>query len=283
VIVDARGWQNISDNNPLLSDNFSVALQNFRRARRYVIMVVVLMEVEIITVILGALLGAFISLISFTYKSRVEMKAKVNKAIFNLLEVWSLIGMTKALQSEEFSSKFMARMKYKFPKENIDKDTESAIKSGLQEAIPTIIESQLGGDDYLASYSEAVKDLAPIYPIYAFQLNKNQILIKYLKGMDSLIANHEKSENDEVMIESFKEYANQEAFGEFEKDLKSLSKKAGLVKSGELIKFIDGIKYRVGELPEDIFDSYINSVFAPAVQKHYDRQGVKNPNIIEQA
>ncbi len=241
------------------------------------------MDIKIVAVILGALLGALISLIGFTYKSRLEVKIKVNTAIFHLLEVWSLIGMTKSLQSEDFASKFISRIKVKFPKENIGKDAEIEIISGIQDAIPLIVEPKLGGDDYWASYSAAVNDIASIYPIYAYQLNKNQMLIRYLKSVDSLMAKHEASEIDEIMIESVKNYANQGAFDEFEKDLKNLSKKLGFFRSRELIDFIGDIKNRVSELPEDVFDTYIDSVFVPAVQEHYDRQGVKNPNVSEQA
>lgn len=230
------------------------------------------MNFEIVTVVLGALLGALISLISFTYKSRLEIKMKVNATMFHLLEIWSLIGMTRVLQGEEFSVKLISRIKFRFPEENISKEAEDAIIAGMQGAIPLLVESQQGGEDYLASYSSAVSDLAPIYPIHAYQLNKNQMLIRYLKGVDSMMTNLEVTEVDKIMVSRVKQYANKEAFDEFEKDLKDLSKKTGFLSSREFVKFIDKIKNKVNDIPDDVFDTFIDTVLAPAVQEVNDRQ-----------
>lgn len=238
-----------------------------------------IMDGKILSVILGALIGGFISFISFYYKSRIEVRSKVNSTLFHLLEIWSLIGMTKACHSNEFSLKMIERLRSKFPKENIGKDVEKQLQEGIKMALPLVIQSQVDGNDYLEKYTKAVNDLAPIFPLQAYQLNKNTMLMKYLNGIDSLMANEGISESDEDALKSVKYYLNKEAFDEFETDLKALSKKTGFISSRNVIKFIDQVKGRVDDFPDDVFDGYIDAVISPLVQDHYDKQGVKNPNV----
>lgn len=237
------------------------------------------MEIKLLSVVVGAILGGLISSFSYHYKLRAEVKGKINEALFHLLEIWSLIGMMKFIQSDVFLDSFINRLKKKFPKENINQEAEAKIKIGIAKGIPILIGAQAENDNsYTHKYSSAVNNLASTYPITAFYFCQNQILIKYLESVDGLLQDEVVTSSDELLMQNLKNFVNNDAFEEFEKDLVSLAKKSGYSTKKEVIKYIRRTKGRIVNLPDDLLDEYIDQVFAPAIQAHYDDMGVPNPN-----
>lgn len=238
------------------------------------------MDPKITSVILGAVIGGVISFCSFHYKSRIEVKGKVNEALFHLLEVWSLIGAMHFVQSEQFFNKFIERIKVKFPREKFNNRDLDNFKKSMAKSSPLLLDMHSTGDGfYIDKYTSAVSALAPIYPIHAFELSKNQMLTKFINSFDALVAEEEITESDEIIISRMKNLFNSESFIKFENDLRSLSKKSGISNHRAVCKHIASTKNRMQKIPNKILDEYLNHVIAPLIQEHYDRLGIENPNL----
>jgi hypothetical protein len=238
------------------------------------------MDVKLVSVIVGVILGGLIGSLGFHYKSRIENKGKINTALFNLLKIWSVVGMAKVINEDEFFNKLIQRIKTSFPKENIDSEAEANIRLGLEKSMPILLgEDPEQEGHYLNSYLTAVSELAPIDPLYAYQLNKNQMIIKFLDGFDSLIGDVETTDSDKLLIRNLKSFISNDAYKEFENDLKILSKKSGYLNYWKISRHIKRVKGNLVNISDSIFDNYIKHVMAPVVQAHYDKLGVNNPNL----
>lgn len=236
------------------------------------------MDVEILSVVVGAAIGGVISAVSFHYKSRIEIRQKVNKALFHLLEIWSVIGITKIMSSELYAKKIVKELQVAFPKENIDEDSTVFLSKAMELALPVMIDAVSGGTDYLAKYTEAIQCLAPIYPVQAYELNKNQILIKYLAGIDLLFSKQRASEQDNNLLKIIKGYTHNTAFEDFEENLKELANQSSVMCGIKVRRHIKKIKNRVNNIPDELIREFIDETVKLWVQAHYDRQGLVNPN-----
>jgi hypothetical protein len=240
------------------------------------------MDENLVLIIVGAILGGALSTIGFYFKLRLEVRAKVNEALFQLLDVWSLIGMSKFVQSDDFFKKFINQIKTTFPKENIGVTEEASIREGMTVALPLLIGSKNSEQShYIDKYTNAVNNLASIYPVLAFRLSKNQMLIKFLSRFDDLTKEMETTDFDDMVINQVKSLTYDDAFIELEKDLKGLSKKSGIINQLSASKFIDRAKRKLEKIPDDMFNDYVSCVMGPAIQAHYDKLGIQNPNLVE--
>jgi hypothetical protein len=238
------------------------------------------MDLKLISVIVGVILGGLIGSLGYHYKIRIENKGKINTALFNLLEIWSVVGMAKIINEDEFFNKLIQRIKASFPKENIDSEAAANIRLGLEKSMPILLgEEPEKEKHYLNSYLLAVSELAPIDPLYAYQLNKNHMIIKFLDGFDSLVGDQEVTDNDKMLIRNLKSFISNDVYKKFENDLRILSKKSGYLNYWKISRHIKRVKGNLVNISDSIFDNYIEHVMAPVVQAHYDKLGVSNPNI----
>lgn len=239
------------------------------------------MDIELLSVIVGAALGAVISSVSYLLKANSHKKEKINRTLFHLLQIWSLIGITKTLQGESFHNTLVDQFRKVFPKEKISNDEVNKIKAGLHDAVLLVHSKTPISSDYLEKYLESINELAPILPLHAYQLEKNKLLIKFLEGIDD-IAGKEASDTDQDVLSRIKHYLYSDAFVEFEKDLKALAKKAGYFNFRKMTTFLDNRKSILNESQETQIREYLVTVIGPAVQQHYDSLGIPNPNIQNQ-
>ncbi len=238
------------------------------------------MDFKLVSVIVGVILGGLIGSLGYHYKTRIENKGKINIALFNLLEIWSVVGMAKVINEDEFFNKLIQRIRMSFPKEKIDSEAEENIRLSLERSMPILLgEEPTKEKHYLNNYLSAVSELAPIDPLYAYQLNKNQMIIKFLGGFDSLIGDVETTETDKMLIRNLKSFISNDACKEFENDLRVLSKKSGYLNHWKISRHINKVKGNLVNISDSIFDNYIEHVMAPVVQAHYDKLGVSNPNL----
>tara|TARA_Y100000296_G_C5176296_1_gene260278 strand:+ start:486 stop:1205 length:720 start_codon:yes stop_codon:yes gene_type:complete len=239
------------------------------------------MDVKIIAVVVGALLGGAISTAGFYFKNRKEVKEKINESLFQLLEVWSLLAMIRVISSDKFYSVLIDRIKAHFPHEKIDENESELIKEGMIKALPLLTGMEAGGFDssFLHKYKSSVNELAKIYPLLAFELDRNQMLINILGSIDKLASEPLKSEGEIAMLGSIRELMLGESFEGFESDLIALASSSGYRNKKKTKLQIYKIKSRLTRMPSDVFDAYIEKVIAPAVQAHYDNLGIKNPNL----
>ncbi len=68
-------------------------------------------------------------------ETKAKAKAKVNTALFHLLEIWSVIGVAKIINEDKFSEKLISEIKESYPKENITPEIESDIRNGLEQSM----------------------------------------------------------------------------------------------------------------------------------------------------
>jgi hypothetical protein len=238
------------------------------------------MDVKITSVIIGVFLGSLLSWIGHVFKTRAETKAKVNAALFHLLEIWSVICVAKVINEDKFSEKLINEIKEAFPKENITPEIEAEIKDGLEQSMPIWLGVRSGTEPkYLSKYMDAVNELASVYPIYAYELNKNQMVINFLDGFEVLFKGKEVAEHEKAALKNMKAFLSNDAFSEFQTDLRKLSKKSGILNYLRVRKHIKKIDRRLNSIPKKHFKDYIDKVIAPIIQAHYDHLGVKNPNL----
>ena len=240
------------------------------------------MDVKIVSVIIGALLGSGLSAIGFYFKSRREVKEKINQSLFQLLEVWSLIAIVKVTSSDKFHTKLLGEIKDKFPHENITENDKKLLKEGMVKAMPMIagVDAKLDGQ-FLIKYKTSVNELAKIYPLLAFDLNRNQMLIQFLGAIDKLVVDSPISDKEEAQLANMRNLMIEETFRDLEKDLLTLSSFSGYGNKTKTKSHINRIKNRLDSMPSDVFDEYIEKVISPAIQAHYDNLGIKNPNTVK--
>lgn len=240
------------------------------------------MDVKIIAVVVGVLLGGAISTVSFYFKNRKEIREKVNESLFQLLDVWTLIAMIKVTGSEKFQSTLIDRIKQQFPHEMVGENEKSLIKEGMVKALPLLtgIESSSFGSQFLTKYKASVNELAKIYPLLAFDLNRNQMLIQFLGALDKLASETPVNEKDIAVLNCAREFLLDESFEDLERDLIRLASSSGYRNKKETKHHIKSMKNKLSSMPSDIFDTYIDKVISPAIQSHYDSLGIKNPNTI---
>lgn len=241
------------------------------------------MDVKVLAVIIGALLGGAISAASFYFRNRREVREKVNESLFQLLEVWSLIAMIRVVGSKKFHSMLVSRIKDKFPYENVGENEEKSIRDGMIKALPFLTGMGEGRFDsrFINKYKKSVNELAKIYPLLAFNLNRNQMLIQFLGAFDKLASSLPTSESDMAILENARNFMLSESFEELESDLIVLASSSGYRNKKETKLYIKRIKNRLDGMPQEIFDAYIENVISPAVQAYYDRLGIPNPNGME--
>ena len=238
------------------------------------------MDVKITSVIIGVFLGSLLSWIGHIFKSRTETRAKVNTALFHLLEIWSVIGAAKIINEDKFADELIKEIKKSFPKENITPEIEAEIKNGLEQSMPIWLGVKPGTEPkYLNKYIDAINELAPVYPLYAYELNKNQMVINFLEGFELLFKGMEVTEHEKSALKNMKAFLSNDAFSEFQTDLRELSIKSGIFNYWRVRKHIEKINRRLNTIPKKPLKDYIDKVIAPIIQAHYDNLGVKNPNL----
>jgi len=242
------------------------------------------MDVKIIAVIVGALLGGTISTASFYFKNRKEVKEKVNESLFQLLEVWTIIAIIRVSSSEKFHEILVSRMRERFPHEKIGEKEEAQLKEGMIQALPLLTGMKTNNIDrgFLEKYKTSVSDLAKIYPLLAFGLSRNQMLIEFLGSLDKLASESPVSETDVAILNNVRELMLGESFKDLEVDLIKLASASGFRNKRETKSHIARLKGRLSSMPSDTFDEYIDNVIAPVIQAHYDKAGVVNPNVVGQ-
>ncbi|TKB51947.1 hypothetical protein [Ferrimonas aestuarii] len=240
------------------------------------------MDIKILSVILGAVLGGLISSTGYLFREKRELKEKVNESLFQLLDVWSLVAMLKFSNSDSFLNQLIEEIKIRFPAESIEDKEKKLIKQGMVKSIPMMMGNRESLDGHsLKAYKSSVKELAGIYPMLAFDLNKNDMLINLLSYIDTIASEKISSDEEEALLSNVKGFMFNEALNDLEVGLLKLAKLSGRSTTKDVGHRIARINKRFGKLPSSAFDEYIENVIAPLVQHHYNSLGIENPNIVK--
>ncbi|MCG6414136.1 hypothetical protein, partial [Vibrio fluvialis] len=127
--------------------------------------------IPIISVVVGILLGAVISFISFQYKERKSSRERLNKSLFNLLSVWFSVVANSAIYSDLIKDAVVSALKRKFPNEKIPDNFPEDLAKGMRGMLPVV-----NHDELYKKYHTSVESLADIDPLLAFQLSSNKHL-----------------------------------------------------------------------------------------------------------
>jgi hypothetical protein len=107
------------------------------------------------------------------------------------------------------------------------------------------------------------------------------MLIQFLGALDKLASETPVNEGDLVILNNVREFMLSESFEELEADLITLASSSGYRNKKETKSHINRVKNRLNSMPNDVFDNYIEKVISPAIQAHYDKQRVSNPNNVK--
>lgn len=239
------------------------------------------MDAKIIAVVIGALLGGTISTASFYFKNKKEVREKVNELLFHLLEIWSAIATIRIITSDNLHILLIDLLKERFPYENINEEDELSIKKGLISSLPVLIGSEAGSLDtsLLDKFKDSTNELAKIYPLLAFDLNRNTVLINILSSIDKLVLEVPVDGGEAAIFENIRGYMLEESLEGLEEGLITLASSSGYRNKKKTKLYIESTRNRMESIPSNIFDDYLERVIGPAIQARYDEMGVKNPNI----
>ncbi|USD64103.1 hypothetical protein [Vibrio sp. SCSIO 43136] len=218
--------------------------------------------IPIISVVIGILLGAVISFISFQYKERKSCRERLNKSLFNLLSVWASIVVNSTIHSDLLKDALVNALKRKFPNERMPDNFTDELAKGLRGMFPVVDQHELYN-----KYHASVESLAEIDPLLAFQLSNNKFLIDYLKTLHEFSIKEESDEKSGVFLDSFSSFAYKESMLEFEKDLLKLSRLLGKKQECEVKERIANKKKKMTKIPDADMDEYVSQVFDPAIKK----------------
>lgn len=226
------------------------------------------------SVIIGALIGAIISLIAFQYKERKGRIELINISLFHLLDVWKTLAIAGFMLSDSFMQKLVDRIKARFPQENISKEDETELKRSLISAIPAIILAGRADDmgSLASSYNESIKKLATIIPIMAYQLQGNVFLLAFLNALEKIPATPEEKEAMQQIMSQLHSLMYIETCSQLEDDLKYLAFKSGVLTWISTRRYIAETKERRVQLESvETVDSIIDQFVDPLTHQHYDK------------
>lgn len=218
--------------------------------------------IPIISVVVGILLGAVISFVSFQYKERKSNRERLNKSLFNLLSVWSSVVVNSAIYSDLIKDSLIDALKRKFPNEVIPNNFEDELATGMRGMFPVSNNKEL-----YEKYHTSIESLAEIDPILAFHLSSNKFLVDYIKKLHELPLLENTDENDGIFLDSFTRFAYQESMRDFESDLIKLSRLLGKKQEQEVKDRIERTKRKMAKIPEEDMDEYLSQVIVPALNK----------------
>ena len=227
----------------------------------------------------GILLGAVISSIGYLIKTRQENKKYINEVMFNLLEIWKIVNMSNVFTSNVFPKALLSRVKERFPKETISKEDEKFFQKLLPQALEMIDkESGFPEVNLYERYLLSIQKLSSVQPVLAYSLGQNNMMLKYLKGMDNYIKkqlvdqknnNESLDEFSEKFIADAKLLMESGLLDDLEKDLILLSFKSNVFNWLSVKSKIKLSRKRRKSLPKEAIDQYIDFVIEPLIINHY--------------
>lgn len=212
-----------------------------------------------ISVIVGAMIGALISMVSFHYKERKLLKEKFNASLFRLLSVWKNMAIYQFVMSESYGIAIVEGLKRKYPKEHIPKNLAPDMQRSIMQTMPLEDHNEL-----YEQYLNSIEELSLVDPMLAFKLSSNRELIVYLRFLRDKFPDDAHSKE---LLLSFANFTYEDAIVEFEQDLITISRKISWSSARQVKEKICRRQQRMKNIPDDEIDKYIEQVFDPVVQK----------------
>lgn len=238
------------------------------------------MESQFVVAIASALAGGTISAIAFYFRRRRERSELINVSLFHLLDVWRLLSVTCFFQSEVFSKTLGAALRSRFPAEKVTEKEEATFASWGRKALHLVLGASVDKEKPISHiYEETIINLAPIYPVTAFELKVNVFLVNYMHMAEKIFSEDPMVTEKGLDFSGFKSAMYEEALSQLEGDIRKLALTSSFASWWAARQYIRGVRQRLSGPPDEAVDLVIEHIFVPIIDKHYADIGVPNPNI----
>jgi len=189
----------------------------------------------IATISFSALLAAF----AWFYRTREERRQTLNVALYHLLELWRQISFLTVWKPEEVANAIIAEFRLQAPGIEVSPEEQVEVASYLGSAVQPMFSQLLSTEERSAehAFEEILQSIARVAPVLAVRLRGNTAVKASLAGINDYLRQAEahliNSSPDELpqfraIKSTTHELFYEEALADLERDLRTLSRKAGL-------------------------------------------------------
>ncbi|MEQ6886228.1 hypothetical protein [Salicola sp. Rm-C-2C1-2] len=185
------------------------------------------MPTTLMAALAGALVGGLLSGLGFWYRVRVERIARINEALFYLIELFRILQAATVLDYRFAIDVFFAELEHQYPGYSSEQDRAN-LTPMLRQLIADIQEAQ-GAEfsrDFAERFSQACSAVAPHSPLLAARINSNRYLRVILPELDKYYraiqeaARFESPSDVREEIERASDFAQKQIGHEFVKELR---------------------------------------------------------------
>lgn len=146
------------------------------------------MSSEIVVSLLGVLLGGLLTALGFMLRAHFAHRAKLNQALYTLLELYRVIVVTSGIDPHRAVSAYFKALKKHFPDAE-DPNVRAHVEPMLLKMLANVLSSSTA--DYEKSAEErfgaACMDVAAVSPMLAARINGNRYLKLALPALDEYL------------------------------------------------------------------------------------------------
>lgn len=186
-----------------------------------------------------ALIGVAGVVAVYYLRTNNENRRIINRAVFDLLEVWWLMRLVDGRRFDRFCTLYLSRLRNRMGSTDLTREQEGDLRKMMQNAWALLVLRVHGASKirFQESYRESVRQLASIDPVLAFRLNGNetihdrlQVVDEYLRSVD--VGNIDPALSGQFLEEFFAQVrglAFDDAISELERDIQRTALHAGLI------------------------------------------------------
>lgn len=143
------------------------------------------MPTTLVAALAGAVVGGLLSGLGFWYRVRVERIARINEALFYLIELYRMLRMATVLDYRFAIDVFFEELERQYPGYSSDQDRTN-LTPMLRQLIANIQEAQGAefNQDFVGRFSQACSAVAPHSPLLAARINSNRYLRVIMPELD---------------------------------------------------------------------------------------------------
>lgn len=222
--------------------------------------------------LLGIGLGSGLAGFGYLWRAKSEDRKKCKIVLFNLLEIWNCIRISK-IDSTQATKDYFEIVK-KIHKKILNTELEEQPEA-LFDFVHSFIHKLISEKNHSAigplseSYKDCVKDLSEQSPLLAFRLNGREELNKTLEQLDeyneSFASHFKKDPTNFKMVSSLQQTVKVDVIDEILKDLgkdiNSVSIRIGLITFFETLLHLRKLKNKSMKLESKDFESKMEEYF----------------------
>jgi hypothetical protein len=151
--------------------------------------VVIASIVGAIGVLVGTFLGAVTTAIGHVFKRRQWRQVIRKRVLFDLLEIWYRLKISRGLDSKQFVEAYIQSAKKEFPTFELNDEQRDFLTATVEQTLKPLWAAAQETSSPLPSesYRQSVITLSRVDPVLAYQLNGNEALKSLLKTLESHI------------------------------------------------------------------------------------------------